>query len=276
VFRIVFQGEHDMAVDQLDHQIIGDDLQAVVVTLDPGEAVVAEAGAFMYMDDDIAMATSLNTGAEGSGLMGKLFKAGKRMLTGESFFITMFANEGRQPRDIAFASPFPGHIVPVELQEFGGTLICQKDSFLCGARGIDVDIAFQKRLGVGFFGGEGFILQRVSSKDGHGQVFLHAGGSVMKKKLEHGQTLRVDTGCLVAFEPSVSYEIQWVKGIRNKLFGGEGLFYALMRGPGHVWLQTLPFSRLADRVYAAAPQGGGSHSEEGSLLGGVFRMLDGS
>lgn len=265
-----------MPADQLDFQIIGDDLQAVVVTLDPQEAVIAEAGAFMFMEDDIQMATSLSTGAEQSGLMGKLFKAGKRMLTGESFFITMFANHGARRRDIAFAAPYPGHVLPIELGEHGGELICQKDSFLCGARGIDVGIAFQKRLGVGFFGGEGFILQRLSSDDGRGMAFLHAGGSVVKRQLQHGETLRVDTGCLVAFEPSVSYEIQWVKGIRNKLFGGEGLFYALMRGPGQVWLQTLPFSRLADRVYAAAPQSGGGGTEEGSVLGGVFRMLDGS
>jgi uncharacterized protein (TIGR00266 family) len=265
-----------MSVDKLDFEVVGDDLQAVVVTLDPLEAVVAEAGAMMYMEDDIQMATSLSMRQDDTGLFGKLFKAGKRMLTGESFFITLFANEGAQRREIAFASPYPGHIVPLELAEHGGQIVCQKDAFLCGARGIDVDIAFQRKLGVGFFGGEGFILQRITSPAGRGQVFLHAGGSVIARRLEQGQTLRVDTGCLVAFEQTVSYDIQWVKGIRNKLFGGEGLFYAAMRGPGVVWLQTLPFSRLADRVYAAAPRGGGKQSEEGSLLGGVFRMLDGS
>jgi uncharacterized protein (AIM24 family) len=167
-------------------------------------------------------------------------------------------------------------VIPLELQDHGGQIICQKDAFLCGARGIDVDIAFQRKLGVGFFGGEGFILQRISSKTGHGLAFLHAGGSIIKRTLGPGQKLRVDTGCLVAFESTVQYDIEWVKGIRNKLFGGEGLFYAAMRGPGSVWMQTLPFSRLADRVYAAAPQGGGKHSDEGSLLGGVFRMMDGS
>jgi uncharacterized protein (TIGR00266 family) len=265
-----------MSVDKLDFEVVGDDLQAVVVTLDPLEAVVAEAGAMMYMEDDIQMATSLSMRQDDTGLFGKLFKAGKRMLTGESFFITLFANEGAQRREIAFASPYPGHIVPLELAEHGGQIVCQKDAFLCAARGIDVDIALQRKLGVGFFGGEGFILQRITSPAGRGQVFLHAGGSVIARRLEHGQTLRVDTGCLVAFEQTVSYDIQWVKGIRNKLFGGEGLFYAAMRGPGVVWLQTLPFSRLADRVYAAAPRGGGKQSEEGSLLGGVFRMLDGS
>ncbi len=265
-----------MAVDVVDYEIIGDDLQAVVITLDPQEAVVAEAGAMMYMEDDIEMATSLSMTKDNGGLLGTLFKAGKRMLTGESFFITVFANEGRQRRDIAFAAPYPGHVIPIELADHGGEIICQKDAFLCGARGIDVDIAFQRRLGVGFFGGEGFILQRISSSTGRGLAFLHAGGSIVKRRLEHGQTLRVDTGCLVAFERTVDYDIQWVKGIKNKLFGGEGLFYAVLRGPGHVWLQTLPFSRLADRVYAAAPQAGGKDVGEGSVLGGLFRMVDGS
>jgi uncharacterized protein (TIGR00266 family) len=264
-----------MPTDVIDYRIIGDDLQAVVVTLDPQEAVVAEAGAFMYMEPDIEMGTSVSMTGADSGLMGKLFKAGKRMVTGESFFITMFANQGVQRRDVAFAAPFPGHIVPVELAEYGGQILCQKDSFLCGARGVDVDIAFQKRFGVGFFGGEGFILQRISADDGTGLVLMHAGGSVMRRQLEHGETLRVDTGCLVAFESSVDYDIQWVKGIKNKLFGGEGLCYAALTGPGVVWLQTLPFSRLADRVYAAAPQGGGKNVGEGSVLGTVFDMLGG-
>lgn len=264
-----------MPADVIDYQIIGDDLQAVVITLDPQEAVVAEAGAMMYLEDDIEMATGMSMTGQESGLMGKLFKAGKRMITGESFFITFFANEGMQRRDAAFAAPYPGQIVPIELADHGGQIICQKDAFLCGARGIDVDIAFQKKLGVGFFGGEGFILQRISASDGQGQAFMHAGGTVIRRDLEPGQTLRVDTGCLVAFESSVSYEIQWVKGIKNKLFGGEGLFYALLRGPGSVWMQTLPFSRLADRVYAAAPQGGGKDKGEGSVLGGVFDMLSG-
>ncbi len=264
-----------MPVDTIDHQIIGDDLQAVVITLDPQEAVVAEAGAMMYMDDDIEMATGLSMTNDDGGLLGKLFKAGKRALTGESFFITSFINTGRMRRDVAFAAPFPGHVVEVELAEYNGQIICQKDSFLCGAKGIDVDIAFQRRLGVGFFGGEGFILQRISSRERNGLAFLHAGGSVVKRKLEPGQTLRVDTGCLVGFEPTVDYDIQFVRGITNKLFGGEGLFYATLRGPGTVWMQTLPFSRLADRIYAAAPQHGGKQVEEGSILGGVFRMIDG-
>ena len=264
-----------MSVDVIDYQIIGDDLQAVVVTLDPQEAVVAEAGAMMYMEADIEMATSLSMTQNASGLMGKLFKAGKRLLTGESFFITIFANDGPSRREIAFAAPYPGHVVPLELAEHGGEIICQKDAFLCGARGIDLDIAFQRRLGVGFFGGEGFILQRIYSSSGAGLTFLHAGGSVLARRLEPHETLRVDTGCLVAFEKSVNYDIQFVKGIKNKIFGGEGFFFAALRGPGMVWLQTLPFSRLADRIYAAAPQGGGKKVDEGSLLGGVFNAIGG-
>jgi uncharacterized protein (TIGR00266 family) len=263
-----------MASDVIDYRIIGDDLQAVIITLDPEEAVVAEAGAMMFMDPDIEMATSMSMTGEG-GFMGKLFKAGKRLLTGESFFITTFANTGAQRRDVAFAAPYPGHVVPVELSDHAGEITCQKDAFLCGARGIDVDIAFQRKLGVGFFGGEGFILQRIHSSEGDGLVLLHAGGSVLQRRLEPGEVLRVDTGCLVAFERTVEYSIQWVKGIKNKLFGGEGLFYAALRGPGQVWLQTLPFSRLAGRIYAAAPQGGGKQVGEGSLLGGVFDMVSG-
>lgn len=259
-----------MSVDVIDYQIIGDDLQAVIVTLDPQEAVVAEAGAMMYMEADIVMATSLSMTENDGGLMGKLFKAGKRLLTGESFFITIFANDGPSRREIAFAAPYPGHVVPLELAEHGGEIICQKDAFLCGARGIDLDIAFQRRLGVGFFGGEGFILQRIYSSSGAGLTFLHAGGSVLARRLEPNETLRVDTGCIVAFEKSVNYDIQFVKGIKNKIFGGEGFFFAALRGPGTVWLQTLPFSRLADRIYAAAPKGGGKKVGERSLLGGVF------
>jgi uncharacterized protein (TIGR00266 family) len=265
-----------MPSDVIDYQIIGDDIQAVIVTLDPGEAVVAEAGAMMYLEDGIEMGTSLSMSQQGKGLMGKLFEAGKRAVTGESFFITMFANEGRDRADCAFAAPFPGHIVPVELADHSGTIICQKDAFLCGARGVEVSIAFQRKLGVGLFGGEGFILQKVTAPTREGQVFLHAGGSVVRRELGPGQTLRVDTGCLVGFEPSVSYDIQFVKGIKNKLFGGEGLFYAKLTGPGTVWLQTLPFSRLADRIIASAPSHGGDSKGEGSVLGGVFRMIDGS
>jgi len=232
----------------------------------------------MYMQDGIEMGTSLSMKQGESGIFGKLFEAGKRVVAGESFFITMFANNARERRDVAFAAPYPGHVIPVRLGEFGGSLICQKDAFLCAARGVEVDIAFTKRLGAGFFGGEGFILQRVSAKQGDDEAlaFLHAGGSVIRENLAPGEVLRVDTGCLVAFEPSVDYAIEFVPGIKNKLFGGEGLFYVKMTGPGSVWMQTLPFSRLADRIIASAPSAGGSQKGEGSVLGAAWRMMDGS
>jgi uncharacterized protein (AIM24 family) len=207
-------------------------------------------------------------------MFGKLFEAGKRVMTGESFFITMFGNNARERRDVAFAAPFPGHVIPLELGDHGGELLCQKDSFLCAARGVEVNIAFTKRIGAGFFGGEGFILQRLTAPSGRGQAFAHAGGSVLAQTLRPGEVLRVDTGCLVAFEKTVDYSIEMVPGIKNKIFGGEGLFYVRMTGPGTVWLQTLPFSRLADRVIAAT--GGGGRKEEGSILGGVGRLLDGN
>ncbi|MEM8835126.1 MAG: TIGR00266 family protein [Planctomycetota bacterium] len=266
-----------MPADVIDYQIIGDDLQAVVVTLDPDEAVVAEAGAMMYMQQDIDMATRMSMTDQDGGAFGKLFKAGKRLVTGESFFITFFSNNGPQRRDVAFAAPYPGHVLPIRPAEHGGRIICQKDAFLCGARGIDVDIAFTKRIGAGFFGGEGFILQSITTDPGDMEAlaFLHAGGSVVKQQLEPGQVLRVDTGCLVAFEPTVDYAIEMVPGIKNKFFGGEGLFYVKMTGPGTVWLQTLPFSRLADRIIASAPSSGGSSQGEGSVLGAAFRMIDG-
>lgn len=264
-----------MATDIIDYEIIGDDLQAVVITLDPGEAAVAEAGAMMYMEDGVEMATALSMKQGGGGVFGKLFEAGKRMVTGESFFITFFANKAHDRRRAAFAAPYPGHVVPIELAEHHGRILCQKDAFLCAARGVVVDIAFTKRLGTGFFGGEGFILQRLSAPAGQGQCFCHAGGSVVRRELAPGEVLRVDTGCLVAFEESVDYAIEFVPGITNKLFGGEGLFYVKMTGPGTVWLQTLPFSRLADRIIASAPSRGGKQKGEGSVLGGVWRMMDG-
>lgn len=261
-----------MGADIIDYRILGDDMQAVVITLDPGEAVVAEAGAMLYMDPDIEMATqlSMKTGP-GGGVFGKLFEAGKRVVTGESFFITYFANEGRVRRDCAFAAPYPGRVVPLELAEHGGQIVCQKDSFLCAARGVEIGIALQRKLGVGLFGGEGFILQKLTAPSGNGQAFLHAGGTIIERELARGETLRVDTGCLVAMEKTVSYDIQFVKGIKNKLFGGEGLFYAALSGPGKVWVQTLPFSRLADRIIVASRTNKG----EGSVLGGVFNLIDG-
>jgi uncharacterized protein (TIGR00266 family) len=264
-----------MSADVIDFRILGDDLQAVVITLDPGEAAVADAGAMLYMQDGVEMGTQLSM-KQGSGIFGKLFEAGKRMLTGESFFITMFANQGPRRADVAFSAPYPGKVVPLELSDFGGELICQKDSFLCAARGVEVNIAFTKRIGAGLFGGEGFILQRLSSPTGRGMAFVHAGGTVIEEELAPGQTLRVDTGCLVAFEKTVDYDIQMVPGVRNKLFGGEGLFFVRLQGPGRVWLQSLPFSRLADRILAAAPQNGGAGREEGSVLGGLGRMIDGN
>lgn len=266
-----------MSADVIDYRIIGENIQAVVITLDPHEACVAEAGAMMYMQDDIEMATQLSMRGEGKGIFGKLFEAGKRMVAGESFFITFFANSGPERRDVAFAAPYPGHVMPVRLAEFGGGLICQKDAFLCGARGIDVDLAFHKRLGAGLFGGEGFILQRISAEAGDAEAlaFLHAGGSISRHDLAGGEVLRVDTGCLVGFTPEVRYGIEFVPGIKNKIFGGEGLFYVKLTGPGTVWLQTMPFSRLADRIIANAPSAGGSSQGEGSVLGGVWRILDG-
>ncbi|MFG0252661.1 MAG: TIGR00266 family protein [Phycisphaerales bacterium JB038] len=261
-----------MPADVIDYEIIGDDLQAVVLTLDPGEACVAEAGAMMYMEDDIDMATELSMKQDSGGVFGKLFEAGKRVLAGESFFITLFANQGGQRRDVAFAAPYPGHIVPVDLNAHQGRLICQKNAFLCAARGIDVDIHLNRKIGAGLFGGEGFILQRLS---GDGLAFLHAGGSVWSRTLQAGETLRVDTGCLVAFEQTVNYDIQMVKGIKSVFFGGEGLFFVTLQGPGTVWLQTLPFSRLADRIIASAPRHGGDSVGEGSVLGGIGRMLGG-
>ncbi len=259
--------------DQIDYRILGDDLQAVVITLDPGEAVVAEAGAMMYMREGIEMATMLDaSGQGGGGLFGKLLQGGKRMLTGESFFVTLFGNHGRERADVAFASPTPGRIVPLDLAQWGGTVISQKDSFLCAARGTDVSVAFTKKIGAGFFGGEGFILQRLQ---GDGLAFLHASGTLVTIDLAPGENLRVDTGCLVAMQPGVEYDIRMVPGIKTALFGGEGLFFVNLTGPGRVILQTMPFSRLADRIIAASPRAGGSRREEGGVLGGLGSLLDG-
>ncbi|MBA3708861.1 MAG: TIGR00266 family protein [Planctomycetes bacterium] len=251
--------------DEIDYRLIGEEMQAVVVTLDPDEQVIAEAGTMLYMTDGIDMQTSMANG-KGTGFLGSLMKAAGRMLTGESFFITSYTNTGRARSDVAFAAPYPGKIVPIDLQKHGGTLICQKDSFLCAARGTEVAISFQKKLGTGLFGGEGFILQKLS---GDGLAFVHAGGSVFPMDLVAGQKLRIDTGCIVAFEATVTYDIQMVRGFKNALFGGEGLFLATLQGPGRAYLQTLPFSRLADRIVSASKFGGKSR-DEGSLLGGLL------
>ena len=262
-----------MAMDVIDYQIYGAEMQFVEIELDPQEAAVAEAGAMMYMEDNIEMETIFGDGSQQqAGLLGKLMGAGKRLLTGESMFTTVFINQGTGKRKVAFGAPYPGKIVPMHLSELGGTLICQKDAFLCAARGVSLGIAFQKKLGVGLFGGEGFIMQRL---DGDGLAFVHAGGTLLERTLAPGQMLRVDTGCLVALQPSVSYDIQYVGKVKTALFGGEGLFFATLRGPGKVWLQSLPLSRLANRIISAAPAAGGRGREEGSLLGGLGGLLDG-
>lgn len=257
----------------IDYKIHGDDMQFVEIELDPAEAVVAEAGSMMFMDDSIAMETIFGDGSkQNSGFMGALLGAGKRLLTGESLFMTVFQNQGAGKRRVAFGAPYPGKIVPVNLRDLGGELIAQKDAFLCAAKGVSVGIAFQKRIGAGLFGGEGFIMERLT---GDGLAFIHAGGTLYERTLAPGEVLRVDTGCIVGFQPTVDYDIQFVGGIKTALFGGEGLFFATLRGPGRIWLQSLPFSRLADRIIAAAPRAGGRGREEGSVLGGLGRILDG-
>ena len=257
---------------EIDYRIHGDDLQFVEIELDPQEAVVAEAGGMMYMDDGIAMETIFGDGGARQGVLGSLLGAGKRLLTGESLFMTVFQNQAAGKARVAFGAPYPGKIVPVHLAELGGELIAQKDSFLCAAKGVSIGIAFQRRLGAGLFGGEGFIMQRLN---GDGYAFLHAGGTLYERTLGPGERLRVDTGCLVAFQRGVDYDIQLVGGGKTALFGGEGLFFATLRGPGKVWLQSLPFSRLAGRIVAAAPGMGRRGREEGSVLGGLGRLLDG-
>ncbi|MDE2277913.1 MAG: TIGR00266 family protein [Burkholderiales bacterium] len=262
-----------MAMDVVDYEIKGAEMQFVEVELDPGEAAIGEAGSMFFMDDGIAMDTVFGDGSAGNGgLFGKLLSAGKRLVTGESLFTTVFVNQAATKRRVAFAAPYPGKIVAMELRRLGGTLICQRDAFLCAARGVQLGLAFQRRLGTGFFGGEGFIMQRL---DGDGLAFVHAGGTIVQRELQPGETLRVDTGCVVAYTTGVDFDIQYVGKIKTALFGGEGLFFATLRGPGKVWLQSLPFSRLASRIYAAAPQAGGRRREEGSLLGGLGDMLSG-
>jgi len=264
------------AMHEVDYEVLGDDLQFVKIELDPGEAVVAEAGGMMYMEDGIAMETIFGDGSQQSqqgGLVGALLGAGKRLLVGESLFMTVFANQASGKRKVAFAAPYPGKIIPVHLAELGGEIIAQKDSFLAAAKGVSISIAFQKRLGVGLFGGEGFIMERLT---GDGWAFLHAGGTIEQRELAAGETLRVDTGCIVALGRTVDYDIEMVRGVKSWIFGGEGLFFATLRGPGHVWLQSLPLSRLAGRIFAAAPQRGGGRREEGSILGTLGNLMDGS
>ncbi len=253
-----------MAMDVVDYEIKGSEMQFVEVELDPGEAAVGEAGSMMFMDAGIAMDTVFGDGsASTGGLFGKLMGAGKRLITGESLFTTVFTNQGQSKLRIAFAAPYPGKIIPMDLRQLGGMLVCQKDAFLCAAKGVSLGLYLQQKMSTGFFGGEGFIMQKL---EGDGLAFVHAGGTVVKRELQPGQTLLIDTGCVVAFTPNINFEIQYVGKIKTAMFGGEGLFFAKVTGPGTVWLQSLPFSRLASRVFAAAPQRGGSR-EEGSLLG---------
>ncbi len=247
--------------DVIDYKVYGDDMQMVEIELDPQEGVRAEAGMMMYMEDGIAMQT---------GTGGGLFSGFKRMVTGESFFITTFMNSGSKKANVGFAAPYPGKIIPLDLDKLGGTFLCQKDSFLCAANGIDIEVAFTKKLGAGLFGGEGFILQKLT---GNGMAFIHSGGTIVERNLAAGESLRVDTGCLVGFSPSVDYDIQFVGGFKNALFGGEGVFLARVTGPGLVYLQTLPFSRMADRIAAAAGGArseGGSNINAGNLIGSFF------
>jgi uncharacterized protein (TIGR00266 family) len=261
-----------MQCHEVDYEIKGDDMQIVEVELDPGETVVAEAGAMNYMQDGIGFEAKMGDGSDpNQGIMGKLLSAGKRVLTGESIFMTHFTNTGGGKRRVAFAAPYPGQIIPIDMAKHGGTLLCQKDAFLCAAKGTKVSIAFTKRLGAGFFGGEGFILQRL---EGDGMTFVHAGGTVVPMQLT-GETVRVDTGCIVAFTTGIDYAIERAGNLKSMFFGGEGLFLATLRGTGTVYLQSLPFSRMCDRILAHAPSAGGKRKGEGSVLGVIGDIIDG-
>ena len=261
------------AMHEIDYKIFGDDMQYVEVELDPNEATVAEAGGMMYMDDGVEMETVFGDGSQQqTGIMGALMGAGKRLLTGESLFMTVFYNRSGQKKKVAFGAPYPGKIIAIHLSEIGGELVTQKDSFLAAAKGVSIGIAFQRKLGVGLFGGEGFIMQRLQ---GDGWAFVHAGGTLQERTLAPGELVRVDTGCIVALQPSVNYEIEYVGKIKSALFGGEGLFFATLRGPGKIWLQSLPLSRLANRIVAAVPGLGRGSREEGSILGKIGGLIDG-
>lgn len=255
---------------EIDYRILGNEMQCVEIELDPQETVVAEPGSFMMMDNGIEMQTIFGDGAQQqSGILGKLFSAGKRLLTGENLFMTAYTNIGQGKKQVSFASPYPGRIIPLDLYQLGGKIICQKDSFLCAAKGVSVGIEFQRKLGTGLFGGEGFIMQKL---EGDGLAFVHSGGHVIERNLLPGELLKVDTGCIVAFTHDINYDIQFVGGIKNTLFGGEGVFYAALSGPGKVWIQTLPISRLAGRLMSYASF---NRKEDGSVLGGLGNILDG-
>ena len=256
---------------EIDYRIIGEEMQYVELELDPNETAIAESGSFMMMDDGIQMQTVFGDGSQnqGSGLLGKLLGAGKRLLVGESLFMTAFTNVGNTKKHVSFASPYPGKIIALDLQQLGGKVIAQKDAFLCAAKGVSIGIDFQRKLGTGIFGGEGFIMEKL---EGDGMAFVHAGGHVFERELAQGELVKIDTGCLVALTQTVDYDIQFVGGIRNTIFGGEGLFFATLKGPGKVWIQTLPVSRLASRILS---YGRGSRKEEGSILGGLGNLIDG-
>ncbi len=257
---------------EIDYKIYGEEMQCVEIELDPQETVIAEAGSFMFMTDGIEMASVFGDGSSRSdGFFGKLMTAGKRLLTGESLFMTTFTNTVPGKQQVTFAAPYAGKIIPLDLQAQGGKIVCQKDAFLCAAKGVQVGIEFQRKLGTGLFGGEGFIMQKL---EGDGLAFVHAGGHILERELAVGETLRVDTGCIVAFTQRIDYDIQFVKGIRNMVFGGEGLFFAVLRGPGKVWLQSLPVSRLAAKIMQYS--GSMGRREEGSILGSFGNMLDGN
>lgn len=262
-----------MNAHQIDYKIIGDDMQCVEIELDPQETIVAEAGSLMMKDAEIVMQTIFGDGSgQETGFFGKVLSAGKRLLTGESLFLTAYTHMGQGKKQVTFAAPYPGKVVAFDLTEYQGKVVCQKDAFLCAAKGVAVGIEFQKKIGTGLFGGEGFIMQKL---EGDGLAFIHAGGTIIEKKLLPGEKLHVDTGCLVALTKDVNYDIEFVGGIKNTLFGGEGVFFAALSGPGKVWIQSLPFSRLAGRIVASAPQLGGSRKGEGSILGGLGGILDG-
>ncbi|MGB3774456.1 MAG: TIGR00266 family protein [Leeuwenhoekiella sp.] len=262
-----------MTSHEIDYRIVGEEMQFVEIELDPQEGVIAEAGTFMMMEDGIRMETIFGDGSKNdSSLMGKIFGAGKRLLTGESMFMTVFYNDISGKKKVSFASPYPGKIIPLDLTQYGGKFICQKDAFLCAAKGVSIGIEFSRKLGRGLFGGEGFIMQRL---EGDGMAFVHAGGTTFKKELALGEKLKVDTGCIIGFDHTVNYDIEFVGGIKNTIFGGEGVFFATLTGPGTVFIQSLPFSRLANRVWAAAPKMGGKDRGEGSILGGLGDILDG-
>ncbi|MEM5539613.1 MULTISPECIES: TIGR00266 family protein [unclassified Olleya] len=264
--------QNSLNAHDIDYKIYGEEMQYVEVELDPQEGVIAEAGSFMMMDDGIKMETIFGDGSQNdSGFLGKIFGAGKRLLTGESLFMTAFYNNLTGKRKVSFASPYPGKIVAIDLLEYKGKFICQKDAFLCAAKGVSVGVEFSKKLGRGLFGGEGFIMQKL---EGDGLAFVHAGGTLARKVLQRGETLRVDTGCIVGFTQDVNYDIEFIGGIKNTVFGGEGLFFAKLEGPGVVYIQSLPFSRLAGRVLQSVPRGGKSKGE-GSILGGLGDLLDG-